>query len=82
MLTSMVILSVIALLFAIPIILQLRQRQQRAAALRRAGDELGFLFSPGGDADTLTGLSSSYLFSQGTKKRSPMCCWASARTWK
>ena len=68
MLTSLLILSVIAVLIATPILLHFRRRQKRTAAMRRAADELGFSFSVTEPVEPLTVFASSYLFSQGSGK--------------
>ena len=69
MFVSLLILSVLALLFAVPIGLYFLKRKQRRDEMRRAAQELGFTFSPKGDVDTFEGLSSYHLFAKGTKSR-------------
>jgi hypothetical protein len=62
-------LTAVALLIAIPDVLYHLKRKGRMEAMRRAAEEMGFTFSPKGDADALRGLSSGYLFSQGVSKK-------------
>jgi hypothetical protein len=70
MLTSMLILSTIVILIAIPIALNLwhERKRRRWSAMSRAAEELGFAFLAWDDGVVLSDLSSSYLFSQVRSK--------------